>query len=250
MPKSKQPKRTKRRARKPRGSADWSGPEKKHGPFGLFSNVRLFYIVGIIIMAGSLAGGGVGVCARTSGKSATPTPQPGSGTETPTPTPDANAPPPPTVQQVKQWPAAPPMSIDPTKSYSATIRTEKGDIKVDLFAADAPSTVNNFVFLAQQGFYNGLPFSYVQSDLYAVTGNPSDSENGGPGYDLPKETNSRTFTAGTLGMINGSQFFILLDPSSVATGNYEAFGQVTSGMDIVQSLVKGDKVLGIDIQGP
>ncbi|MGD0765055.1 MAG: peptidylprolyl isomerase [Dehalococcoidia bacterium] len=256
MPKSKQPKRTKRRARKPRGVADWSGPAKKHGPFGLFSNVKLFYIVGVIIITGSLAGGAAGYC-RSTTTTNTASAQ-ATAAALATPTPEANLTVTPTVQQVKQWSAPPAMTIDPTKSYSATIHTEKGDITADLFAADAPNTVNNFVFLARQGFYNDLPFYYVQSDLYAVTGNPTDTANGGPGYEIPKDTSTRPFTAGTLGTLagttadvqNGSQFFILFNPSGVATKDYVAFGQVTSGMDVAQSLVQGDKVLSIDIQGP
>ena len=91
MPKSKQPKRIKRRDRKPRGIADWSGPAKKHGPFGLFSNVKLFYITGIIIMVGSLALGG-SLC-RASSNSTVPTP----AAETETPTPSSDQPPTPTV---------------------------------------------------------------------------------------------------------------------------------------------------------
>jgi len=247
MPK-KQPKRIKRRARKPRGVADWSGPQTKHGPFGIFSNVRLFYVVGVIIMAGSLAAGGVGVCARSSRNTTQSNSQAAAETGTPTPSPDATVSPTPTVEQVKQWATPPPMTIDPAKSYSATIRTEKGDIAVDLFAADAPNTVNDFVFLAGQGFYNDLPFYYVDPTMYVVTGDPSGTTTGGPGYDIPLEPNSRPFTAGTLGMINGSQFFILLDPSQVATRDYTPFGQVKSGMSVVQSLEKGDKVLSIEIQ--
>jgi cyclophilin family peptidyl-prolyl cis-trans isomerase len=260
MPK-KQPKRIKRKGRKPRGSADWSGPAKKHGPFGLFSNVKLFYIIGIIIMVGGTAMGfgGTRLCGgnNTNTPAATATPENGG---TPTPTPDTSGmTPTPTVEQVQQWDAPPAMSIDPTKSYTATINTDKGAIEVDLFAADAPNTVNNFVFLAQQGFYDGLPFYYVNPSLYAAAGDPSLSPStttkGGPGYEIPNEPNSRTFSVGTLGMFAGettdmsagSRFFIVLDPSQASFTGLWPFGQVKSGLDVVQSLVQGDTITSVEI---
>lgn len=253
MPKSKQPRRIKRKSRRPR-AADWSGPATKHGPFGLFSNVKLFYFVGVIIMVGSLAAGGVGVCARTSKKAAAPTPE-AVGTETPTPSP-GDVTPTPTVEQVKQWPAPPAMSIDPAKSYAANIVTDKGTIEVQLFAADAPNTVNNFVFLAQQGFFNNLPFYYVDPESFAATGDPAGNGKGGPGYEIASEPNARPFNAGTLAMFSGStadmmagsRFFIVLNPSRLDASNFWPFGEVKSGMDVLQSLAKGDKVLSISIQ--
>jgi cyclophilin family peptidyl-prolyl cis-trans isomerase len=241
MPKSKHPRKNKGR-KSPRGVADWSGPAPKHGPFGIFSNVKLFYIVGALIMVGSVLTGGLAVCARGSTTvrvTATPevtevaTP---SATETPAP-------------QVKQYPAAPPMTIDTAKTYTATIRTDKGDIQVELFAKDAPNTVNNFVFLAKDGFYNDLPFHYVQPDFSVQTGDPTNLGTGGPGYDIPKEPNSHPFEEGTLGMVNGSQFFIVMEPShQFETGDFWPFGKVTAGMDVVRQLVKDDKMLGIDIK--
>lgn len=236
---------------------DWSGPETKHGPFGLFSNVKLFYIVGIIIMVGGLALSGGRMCG-SGAANPTPTPLP-VGTETATPSPDQITPTP-TVEQVKQWPAPPEMTIDPTKTYTATITTNKGVIQVDLFAADAPNTVNNFVFLAQQGFFKNLPFYYVDAGSFAATGDPSLSASsttkGGPGYEIPNEPNSRTFSVGTLGMFAGnangmkagSRFFIVLNPSLYGFTDLYPFGQVKSGMDVLQNLVVGDTVSSIDIQ--
>jgi cyclophilin family peptidyl-prolyl cis-trans isomerase len=252
MPK-KQPKRIKRKSRRQRSSADWSGPATKHGPFGLFSNVRLFYIVGIIIMVGSLALGG-SLCRRNVNLNPTPTPTP-IETETPTPPPDQITPTP-TVEQVKQWAAPPEMTIDTAKSYTAKLNTSKGVVEVQLFAADAPSTVNNFVFLAQQGFFKNMAFYYADSGSFAATGDPAGNGKGGPGYELPNEPNSRTFSAGALGMFSGettgmragSRFFIVLNPSRLDSTDFWPFGEVKSGMDVVQSLVKGDTLLSVDIQ--
>ncbi len=246
MPKDKRARQTKKRkGRQPTGVADWSGPATRHGPFGIFSNVKLFYVLGVIIMGGSLAGGGMSVCARGSGgQSVTPTPT-STAVATAEVTPSATGTPP----AVKQYGAAPSMTIDPEKSYFATIKTEKGDVRVELFAKDAPNTVNNFVFLARDGFYNDLPFHYVEPGFSVQTGDPTSTGTGGPGYDIAAEPNSHTFAAGTLGMVNGSQFFIALTTSSsFETGEFWAFGQVVEGLDVVESLVQGDKILGIEVE--
>jgi len=251
MPK-KQPKRIKRKGRRPRG-VDWSGPETKHGPFGLFSNVRLFYIIGIIIMVGSLALGG-NLCRNRASSNPTPTPA-AAETETPTPSPDQITVTP-TVEQVKQWPAAPAMTIDTTKTYTATIKTNKGDIEVSLFAADAPNTVNNFVFLAQQSFFKDMSFYYADTNSFVASGDPAGNGKGGPGYELANEPNSRTFGIGSVGMFAGeaagmragSRFFIVLNPSRLDSTDFWPFGEVKSGMDVLQSLVKGDTLLSVDIQ--
>jgi cyclophilin family peptidyl-prolyl cis-trans isomerase len=245
MPTRKQSKRIKRRGKRPRGVADWSGSPTRHGPFGIFSNVRLFYVMGVFIMAGSLAAGGMGVCvARGAGGNATSTP-----TSTPVATAEVTPGPTGTPLDVKQYEAPPPMIIDAEKGYFATIKTEKGDVRVELFAKDAPNTVNNFVFLAGDGFYDDLPFHLVFPGFYVQTGDPTGTGTGGPGYDIAKEPSSHTFAAGTLGMVNGSQFFIALEPSKqFETGDYWAFGQVVEGLDVVEGLVEGDEILGIEVE--
>jgi len=255
-PKGKQTKRIKRRDKKPRGVADWSGPAPRHGPFGIFSNIKLFYVVGAFIMIGSVATGGISVCVRTSRtQTVTPTPE---ATVDATATAEAEATPSTTETPfaVKHYTEPPPMTIDPAKSYSATIRTDKGSIQVELFAKDAPNTVNNFVFLAREGYYNDVPFHLVYPDFYVQTGDPTGTGTGGPGYDIPKEPNSQPFVVGTLGGVagtgeekgNGSQFFIVLQPSKqFETGDFWPFGKVTQGMDVVQQIAQGDKILGIDI---
>ncbi len=255
MPKSKQPKNIKRKGRKPRG-ADWSGPAAKHGPFGVFSNIKLFYVFGALIMVGSLATGWMSICGP-SNNTGVVTATPGTAVATDTPTPSAtDVTPTPTVEQVKSWPSPPAMSIDPTKSYTATITVEgKGTIQVQLDAANAPNTVNNFVFLAQQGFFNNLPFYYVDANAFAATGDPAGNGQGGPGYELPNEPNSVKFNVGSLGMFSGngngmragSRFFIALNPSMLDSTNFWPFGKVTSGLDVLQSLTKGDIVQSIQI---
>jgi len=158
------------------------------------------------------------------------------------------------------------MTIDTNKSYVAVIHTDKGDIKVELFAQQAPQTVNNFVFLARDGFYNGLTFFWVKPDFVAQTGDPEETGQGGPGYTIPDENSGVPFQAGTVGMAKkqdepnsaGSQFFITLTDQLQLNGQFTSFGRVVEGMDVLRSLTPrdppgadlppGDKVLSIEIQ--
>ncbi len=145
-----------------------------------------------------------------------------------------------------QYSAPPPMTIDPNKQYSATLHTNKGDIVVDLFANDAPKTVNNFVFLAREGFYNGVTFHRVIPGFMAQGGDPTGSGSGGPGYRFEDERNNRQHLEGTLSMANagpntnGSQFFICYAPQPHLNGRHTVFGQVTQGMDVVRQLRERD----------
>jgi len=164
----------------------------------------------------------------------------------------------------KQFAAPPPTIIDPSKSYTAVIKTEKGDITVDLYSDVAPVTVNNFVFLACKGFYDGVTFHRVLPGFVAQTGDLTGTGGGGPGYVIQDEIGSRGFEKGTLGMANrgpntnGSQFFICLEPQPRLNGRYTVFGQVTAGMDVVESITPrnpeenpqftGDKVLEITVE--
>ena len=153
----------------------------------------------------------------------------------------------------KQYSAPPAMSIDASKTYTATIKTDVGDIQVELFAGEHPQTVNNFVFLARDGFYDGLAFHYVAPSFSVQAGDPSGQGAGGPGYDLPQE-GTGTFEAGTLGMANGitagtnngSQFFIALAPAE-QFNQFTPFGRVTSGLDIAETIAKGTKIESIEI---
>lgn len=242
MPESKH-RRTKRRAKRASRVADWSGPATKHGPFGIFSNVKLFYILGALIMVGSLAVGGMSVCTRGQGAAVTPTPEPTANL-----TPQATVTPEDTAVAIKQYPAPPPMTIDTAKSYFAVLNTDKGKIRIELFDDAAPATVNNFVFLARDGFYNGQTFYYVEPGFSVMTGDPTGTGTGGPGYEISKEASSVPFEEGTAGMVNGSIFFIALRESrQFETGDFWPFGEVTEGLDVVRQLAEGDKLLSVEI---
>ena len=164
----------------------------------------------------------------------------------------------------KQFSAPPPAIIDPTLSYTAVIKTDKGDITVELYPDVAPVTVNNFVFLACKGFYDGVTWHRVISGFVAQTGDPTGKGNGGPGYEIPDEISSRSFEQGTLGMANrgpntnGSQFFICYEAQSALNGRYTVFGKVTAGFDVLgkitprdpstsSNLPPGDKILEITV---
>ena len=149
----------------------------------------------------------------------------------------------------KQYSKYPDMVIDPKKSYQATIKTDKGDIQLDLFAADTPKTVNNFVFLARDGFYNGLTFHRVINNFMAQGGDPNGDGRGGPGYRFEDETRGNSkqkHETGSLSMANagpntnGSQFFICHGPQPHLDGKHTVFGKVTSGQNVVNSLKNGD----------
>jgi peptidyl-prolyl cis-trans isomerase B (cyclophilin B) len=148
----------------------------------------------------------------------------------------------------KQYSQYPEMVIDPDKTYQATIKTNKGDIELDLFAADAPKTVNNFVFLARDEFYDGLSFHRVISGFMAQGGCPQGDGRGGPGYRFEDETvgNPHRHETGSLSMANagpntnGSQFFICYAPQPHLNGRHTVFGKVRSGQNVVESLQNGD----------
>jgi peptidyl-prolyl cis-trans isomerase B (cyclophilin B) len=156
----------------------------------------------------------------------------------------------------KQYSAAPAMSIDTSKNYSATLETTRGTIVVDLFAKDAPKTVNNFVFLANEGFYDGTVFHRVIPDFMIQGGDPTGTGTGGPGYRFEDETkgNPNKHKKGTLSMANagpntnGSQFFITHVVTDWLDGKHTVFGTVRSGQDIVDSVKQGDKVTSVKIQ--
>src|SRR3712207_200583 len=135
------------------------------------------------------------------------------------------------------------MQIDPNKQYFATIRTEKGDIRLELFPKEAPQTVNNFVFLARNDFYDNVTFHRVLEGFVAQGGDPTGTGSGGPGYMLPQEDNNLAHETGVIAMarspqgVSGSQFYITLSPQpSLDAQGFTPFGRVVSGMDVVRSL--------------
>lgn len=155
------------------------------------------------------------------------------------------------VERNNIYGAPPPMQIDPAQVYTATISTAKGDIVVQLDAAAAPQTVNNFVFLAEQGFYDGLTFHRVEPGFVIQGGDPLGTGSGGPGYTIPAEI-GLPHVKGAIAMArlpddvnptrasSGSQFYIALEALPGLDGQYTVFGYVTEGMDVVQSIAVGD----------
>ncbi len=167
----------------------------------------------------------------------------------------------------RQYKACPPFTINPSKQYIATLHTAKGDVTLELFADKAPYTVNSFIFLAKSGWYDNITFHRVIPKLYAQTGDPSGTGKGNPGYYLITEIlPSLTFSSpGMVAMVNsgpntsGGQFFITYAPADQFDGKYTIFGQVLTGMDVLQSLTPrdaqlntytppGDKLINITIE--
>jgi len=147
------------------------------------------------------------------------------------------------------------MQIDANKQYTASIETNRGTIEVDLFAKEAPKTVNNFVFLAREGFYDGVSFHRVISNFMVQGGDPTGSGRGGPGYKFEDETrgNPHRHGTGSLSMANagpdtnGSQFFITHAPQPHLDGKHTVFGQVSQGQDVVNAIRQGDKMISVTI---
>jgi peptidyl-prolyl cis-trans isomerase B (cyclophilin B) len=155
----------------------------------------------------------------------------------------------------KQYPAPPPMRIDTAKKYSAKLETSAGEIVVELFAKDAPVTVNNFVFLARDEFYNGTVFHRVIKDFMVQGGDPTGTGRGGPGYRFEDETkgNPNRHERGVLSMANagpgtnGSQFFLTHVPCDWLDGKHTVFGKVLSGQEVVDAVKQGDTLNSVTI---
>jgi cyclophilin family peptidyl-prolyl cis-trans isomerase len=151
----------------------------------------------------------------------------------------------------KTYTTTPPMTIDQNKTYTATMKTNYGDVVIQLFPKEAPITVNNFVFLARQGFYDGVKFHRVIKGFMIQGGDPTGTGTGGPGYRFQDELpTTRSYTKGIVAMANagpntnGSQFFIMLADYPLQK-NYSIFGQVTSE---TQSVV--DKIGNVSVDNP
>jgi cyclophilin family peptidyl-prolyl cis-trans isomerase len=161
-------------------------------------------------------------------------------------------------QRSEMYKSAPAMTIDVNKSYVATIKTTKGNIIAELYPKDAPQHVNNFVFLARDGFFNNLTFHRVVPGFVIQGGDPLGTGTGGPGYTIPPEIKSK-HTNGALAMArqggppqttpsSGSQFYITLAPQPGLDGQYTVFGQVTSGLDVVSKIAMGDVIQSVTIE--
>jgi cyclophilin family peptidyl-prolyl cis-trans isomerase len=160
------------------------------------------------------------------------------------------------VTCMEQRSTPPPNVIDATKKYSATVHTNRGDFVISFVDPKiAPQTVNNFVYLSQNHFYDGLTFHRVVAGFVVQGGDPLGNGTGGPAYKLPDESNPSKWPRGTVGMassaagVSGSQFFITIGdaPFLETSGVYNHFGQVSSGMDVLDKIQVGDTMSSIDI---
>jgi peptidyl-prolyl cis-trans isomerase B (cyclophilin B) len=155
----------------------------------------------------------------------------------------------------KSWSNPPPLTINSAHHYLVTMVTNKGTITLCLDPALAPNTVNNFVFLARNQFYNGLKFHRVVAGFVIQGGDPTGTGSGGPGYKFNDEPVKGEYTAGAVAMANsgantnGSQFFICtVDDSKKLNKAYNLFGYVASGMDVVLKIVQGDTMTSVTVQ--
>jgi len=163
-----------------------------------------------------------------------------------------------------KWDSPPEMAIDTGKKYTAIMETEKGNLVLELFAEDVPRTVNNFVFLARQGYYDGTTFHRVLPGFMAQGGDPTGKGSGNPGYKFDDEFTQHWHEVGTLSMANsgantnGSQFFICYMAQHGLDGKHTVFGQLVEGMDVLESITprnpaenpqfEGDKIIRVTIK--
>jgi peptidyl-prolyl cis-trans isomerase B (cyclophilin B) len=155
----------------------------------------------------------------------------------------------------KQYQSPPAMQVDTTRTYKATIETDRGNIDLELYPEHAPKTVNNFVFLAQEGFYDGIVFHRVISNFMIQCGDPTGTGRGGPGYRFEDELegNPLRHERGVISMANagpdtnGSQFFITHGPQPHLDGRHTVFGKVTRGQDVVDAIRQGDTMRKVTI---
>jgi len=154
----------------------------------------------------------------------------------------------------KRYNAPPQMQIESNRTYHVVIKTNKGDIHLDLNPAEAPMTVNNFVTLARDGYYDGVTFHRVVPRFVIQGGDPTGTGSGDPGYKFQDEAVKRSYKAGTVAMANagpntnGSQFFICLEDQPGLPPNYTIFGDTVAGMDVVRNIRVGDVMQSVTIE--
>ena len=154
-----------------------------------------------------------------------------------------------------KWRTPPTMRIDPEKDCRVLMKTDRGDIELDLYPQHAPQTVNNFVFLIQEGFYDGVTFHRVINDFMIQGGDPTGTGAGGPGYQFRDEIkgNPLRHETGVISMANagpntnGSQFFITHSPQPHLDGHHTVFGKVTAGQDVVDAIRQGDRIVSVEV---
>jgi len=155
----------------------------------------------------------------------------------------------------KQWASPPAMQIDAKKSYQASLETNRGEIEIELYPQYAPKTVNNFIFLAREGFYDGVVFHRVISNFVIQGGDPTGTGMGGPGYQFEDELlgNPLKHETGVISMANagantnGSQFFITHSPQPHLNGKHTVFGKVVAGQEVINTIRQGDAMLRVVI---
>jgi peptidyl-prolyl cis-trans isomerase B (cyclophilin B) len=155
----------------------------------------------------------------------------------------------------KQWDSPPEMRIDSQKTYRTKIETNRGDIELELYPEYAPKTVNNFVFLASEGFYDGVVFHRVISDFMIQGGDPTGTGRGGPGYKFgdefegnPLKHEAKVISMANAGPnTNGSQFFITHSPQPHLDGMHTVFGKVVEGREIVDAIQQGDSMKRVTV---
>jgi peptidylprolyl isomerase len=200
-----------------------------------------------LVLAVALLVGLIGACGE--GEEDLDPTEPPRNTETPTEAVEqfgaATAPPTKGLDELQQWDSAPPLALEQGVDYRARLTTNFGEVVVDLFEDDAPNTVNNFVFLANEGFYENVPIHRILSGFVIQSGDPTGTGTGGPGYRFADEPITREYTKGTLAMANagpntnGSQFFITLaDLSGRLPKAYTIFGAVLEGQDVVDRIAQ------------
>lgn len=238
------------------------------GVFGWMQrNGRIFALLGVVVLVLSLGATFIGMQPGNTNPDAPDITPEASATPTaaPTPTPTFGPTGTPSADGVfRTYTSAPPMTINERGRYEALIRTERGDIRVQLLPEANPEHVNNFVFLATNKFYDGLTFHRVVQNFAAQAGDPLANSQGGPGYTLEAQLNSVEFDEGIVAMaagqagVSGSQFFITISPQPALKANgFSAFGRVTEGIEVVKSLTlrdparpnqpPGDRILSVQI---
>ena len=253
---------TKRRHKRYQAVSSYAGDVRPTGVLGFLGNPQMVRVVFIGMAMALAVGGGVAIFGSGIYGGGGGGRHSNSGFVLPDENVDPGAIPEPTTE-LQQFAGPPALIIDPEKRYLATIETELGVIQIELLPGQAPQTVNNFVFLAEKGFYDGLIFHYALDDFTVNAGDPSCradsfacSGTGGPGYTIPDEINDTPFKAGVLAMAidlnapdsGGSQFFIALSDLPDLEGSYTAFGQVLSGLDVAEQLTVGTEIRTIQIQ--
>jgi cyclophilin family peptidyl-prolyl cis-trans isomerase len=206
-------------------------------------------------IASAVPGGAAAVASQLPGQASAPTNTPAAARPTTAASPAANTAD--VASRNNKYKSPPPLTIDKSKKYTATIATNKGTMKADLFVDTAPNTVNNFVFLANDHFYDGVVFHRIVAGFVIQGGDPTGTGTGGPGYKFPDEPipATRNYEKGTLAMANsgpntnGSQFFICVD-NLTAKGalpkQYNIFGKVTDGLDTIDKILAVPRTTGSD----